>query len=517
MNSREVVQRIRAYHKGQPLPRGATIHRHIAVDHDLLIVAFVKMGGESRPWGVAWGHPGQAPSFSTVPEARDRDLVAGMMTSFAPALLEHLYCPEFTKRTPRQEEDLKPLRQVWLPNGSHLDMVHQLAYAYTFTKWGDDLKARLNALGRASNWLYREANRPGSQHVQVGTDALRSAFSFPAENARQGHLGFLLAWLTAKGERRQRLDAALGEERQSIATSMDPEVERKKLEPALERWKAAQERGDERSMQQNAADIDVALREELARRFHLVETAISLLRNDKRRENAGVAELVSRAIKEQWRQYTQTELRIAKIEDGPIFIPSVETDRYPAAAGARFLAQEASQDLLESALIHHDADLLAEAISDGEAFSGIIEKVTDEGSGRSVVPIWLVRAPSGQHLKLRGGSHVCVIGVPNRDGVIRDIRETETGELLFEVEIRNLKTTPRNATGKLRIPAADQRWAGEPIAFCKSSAAGIAERKSMKIWRKDVPGAWVTHVRPGGVLAKVDSEDNDSTPVGAGQ
>src|SRR5437879_4663342 len=198
MNSREVVRRIRAFHAGKPLQRSETRHVHIAEDKDLLIVAFLRMGGESRPWGVAYGHAGRKPNVLTVAEGRNRDLVAEMMTQLAPTLLEHLKCPGFVRKAPDSAAGIGVVRQVWLPNLTHLDMLHHLAYAYTFTKWGEDKRERLNALGRACGWLFREAQRPGEQHVIVATEALRSAYTFPAEDVRQGHLGFLLAWLTTR-------------------------------------------------------------------------------------------------------------------------------------------------------------------------------------------------------------------------------------------------------------------------------------------------------------------------------
>src|SRR4051812_15750055 len=152
------------------------------------------MGGESRPWGLAYGHPGELPTVLSVPDGRRRDDVAVIAAEFAETLLPHLRCPGWVGETPSEAADFLPLRQVWLPNASHLEMLDHLAYAYTFTQWGGGRKQTLNTLGRACAWLFREAHRPGQQVVATGTDALRSSYTFPAEDARQGHLGFLLAW-----------------------------------------------------------------------------------------------------------------------------------------------------------------------------------------------------------------------------------------------------------------------------------------------------------------------------------
>ena len=74
--------------------------------------------------------------FLTIPEPRTRDDVAEMMLEFAPALLTHLHHPEFSAFGPDPKTRVPPF-QVWLPNASHLEMLHHLAYAYTFTKFGD--------------------------------------------------------------------------------------------------------------------------------------------------------------------------------------------------------------------------------------------------------------------------------------------------------------------------------------------------------------------------------------------
>src|SRR5882724_9741951 len=120
MNGQQVLHRLRAYHEGKPLPQSDTLHFPIARNENLLILAFLRMGGESAPWGVAVGHPGKRPSLLTVPEARNRDLVADMAAKLALVLLEHFYHPSSSDIEDRPDLDLLPLRQVWLPNPSHL-------------------------------------------------------------------------------------------------------------------------------------------------------------------------------------------------------------------------------------------------------------------------------------------------------------------------------------------------------------------------------------------------------------
>lgn len=206
MQSEAALRRLKAWHAGKPLPLYSTLHFRVAEPEDVLIAAFVRMGGESAPWALAIGHPTDKPEVFAVPEARNRDLVADMMAEVAPLLLAHFRHPDWTDTPVTTPEEPLPIRQLWIPNQSHLDTLHSLAYAYTFTKWGDPARVEtLNALGRLCGWLFREAQRPGQMSAMVAKSVLRSCYTFPASELRQSHLGYLLAWLEQKGNREKRL------------------------------------------------------------------------------------------------------------------------------------------------------------------------------------------------------------------------------------------------------------------------------------------------------------------------
>lgn len=498
MNSRDVVRRLRAFQKGGPIPCGQTRRFHIAEDEDLLIVAFIRMGGESRPWGIAYGHPDSEPALLAVPEGRNRDLVADMCADFAPVLLRHLRTPNYVADAPEDWTGLRPLRQIWVPNSSHLDMLHHLAYAYAFTKWGAGKRGRLNAFGRACGWLFREAQRAGEQHVMVATDALRNSFTFPAQEMRQGHLGFLLAWLDSDGDRDSRWHAATLTERESMSASLDPVFERESTEDLVDEWQKARRNEDKGGMDRAAEELRGLLEPELRRRFALTERAVSLLRTDERRMNAGVMALLNQGLQEQWYQHTRMELRLTEDSDGPPFFASPETDRSPAAAGSRYQVHLASAELRDSLLLHDDPELQAEAIAAGDAFRGRIVSVVDEAEGRGRRPVWTVVDPIGGPLRLREGSNVCVVGLARRTATIRSIHDSADGSRKYELEITGWKTTPNDAASLEHV--------GTSVAFVKQSADNINRMKSMRIWSADGPGAWLTHRRPGGRRARIVAE-----------
>ena len=71
----------------------------------------------------------EEPKVLTVPEPRTRDAVAEMMLEFAPALLTHVHHPQRSSPFGPDPEARLPPFQVWLPNDTHLEMLHHLAYA----------------------------------------------------------------------------------------------------------------------------------------------------------------------------------------------------------------------------------------------------------------------------------------------------------------------------------------------------------------------------------------------------
>src|SRR5689334_20045596 len=109
-----VARKLRAWEAGEPVPRYDTIHHSLASSEQTLIVAFVRMAGESRPWGIAWGTVGADPTIRSVPDGRVRDDVAEVVAAFAEVLLEHLRVHNWTFDPAPQKPEPGELRQVWL-------------------------------------------------------------------------------------------------------------------------------------------------------------------------------------------------------------------------------------------------------------------------------------------------------------------------------------------------------------------------------------------------------------------
>ena len=506
MNAFQALRRLQAWKEGRPLPRGETLHFPLAEAAETLVLAFVKMGGESAPWGIAWGRPDREPGIAVVPEPRNRDAAAELVAGFAPALLAHLFHPEHGEFQVYGPDGVRPLRQLWLPNASHVEMLHHLQYAYAFARWGDPERvALLNALGRASGWLFREFNRPGQMLVMAATEALKESYVFPCEDVRQGHLGFLLAWLEEAGDREARLAAAAEAEKTSVSTALTPSVEKLELEDRVGKHRLAVRDGHESEARRFSREIADVLTAELTRRFERTAKAIEVLRADGRRANRHVDALTKDGWAAHWWDYLGTERRLADASGGPVFVPSPETDRDPSWAARNYFTRLGCEDRRLSLLLDDDAEMQAEAIAAGEAVDGTIRSVRDEGRGRVTVPVWDVETDDDAPTKLRKDKDVFVAGLRSRKGRIRDIR-LEDGRTVFTIAIEGLKTVPRKSAGGAVLPATDPRLVGEPVILLPAVAEGIHERKKKKLRAAGAPGSWLTDSRPAKRLPRLPEE-----------
>ena len=491
MKSKDVARRLAAVRAEKPLPSADTLPLAIANDEDLLIAAFVRMGGEALPWGVALAYPTGDAQIWCVPEPRDRDQVAAMLAELAPFLARHLQHPDLDPSVRETESAGQlPLRQLWLPNSAHVGMLHMLNLRYTSARRGpEDRIPLLNMLGRMCGWAFRDAQLPGHMTVVDAAAALRSVYVFPADDLRTQHLGYLLALVRTRGDLAAREAAGEEAEKQSVSITLDPWLERERLEPLINAYAMARDRGV-KAAAKAAKPITDLIRAELERRVELVRNSIATLRADPRPTNEGVKTLVEASNKARLKDYVRDEeLRLSG--ERAWHVPAV-TDK-PIPAAVSFFRLEAAHEQFQAALLHHDRSLQDESIAVGDAFRGEIISVRDEGGGRKRKPVWTVRAPGAGPLRLRARGTVCVAGLPSRTAVIREIGGPENGVRTFTVEITGLPTRPRGPAGRNVPFASDEGLVGQEVTMLSGGGGGFGFRKSTRAWDKDVPGGWLTH------------------------
>lgn len=489
---RAIARKLEAWQAGRPLPRYDTIHHAIMPPDHALIVAFVRMAGESRPWGIAWGTVGSEPRVQSVPDGRVRDDVAVLCAQFAEDLLEHLRVHNWTFDPVPQKPEPGELRQVWLPNGQHIAMLHQLSYTYSQTKFGGGNQEILRALGRVSGWMFRDTSRVGNQHVVSASELLGDSYVFPAQDVRTAHLGFQLAWLTTEGDREARLVAAAEAEGLTVSPTMDPTLERDELDDLVRKWQDG--RRERAVVDAQASAIAAILHDELLRRWNLTEQAYDLLAHSERRVNGGVGELVTQAHAEFWFQHQRIELRLNDPSQGPAFVAHPETDFHGSAAASRYLIHEAADEAYTGYLIHDDPAVFREALDDGRAFESRVVRVSDVGVGKSTVPRWVVRLDPSLPHRLRENARIAPYGSRGHEATIVELDATDQ-DLFVTVEWNGRKTKP--LLGPIMAKPADDAWVGVDVSFVQSDAASLTQRRSQRVWSAAKgPGAWLTHGKP---------------------
>jgi hypothetical protein len=493
-----------AFTAGKPLPHGTTLRLPRRKARETLVVAFVRMGGESRPWGIAVGPPHKPPTILTAAEARDRELVGAMLEEVAPTLLAHMGHPSRAK-----SKDEVPLPHVWLPNASHVEMLHFLAFTYTFAKRGEPGRMKtLNALGRAANWLFQESTRPGQLSCIDASRALRDAFTFPAEEVRQAHTGYLLAWLQAKGGFDARLRAASLAEQRAVSTSLDPQVEKAGIDASVEAFNEAKRAGDSAKVRKLGGQIRDALEPELRHRFETAAHAYAVLAADGRAVNPGLAELET-SSRERHNEYLEIEARLAGGKKA--WVKSPETDSHSLVAASQYVTLEADGDRCLNALVHHDEDLQEDLLVVGDGLRGKIVKILDESEGRKTRVVWVIEEDADRPLRVRLGDGVVQAGHSKRKAVLRDVQEAERRPRRFELEI---VAGIREADGPLGREPLDGRWKGKTVTFLNLNEPGFAFMKRKMLWDRTGPGTWLTHRQPWEDWVGVAGEDDHDVDAG---
>jgi hypothetical protein len=465
--SLETIFRLRAWKEGKPLRHGEKINVFVADDDDLMVISFLRMGGESRPWGVAIGNCGTNPKVLTVPDGRNRTLVADMMADFGSTLLSFFRHPAYSMESPANYETDSP-RQIWLPGPTHVEMLHFLALAYARTRFQRENVELLRSLGNLANCLYIEKQRPGQQTVISAAAALRDAYYFPSAAIRQAHLGHLLGWLNGGTSRDQRLAAATEAEEFSVATTLEPELERKTLEPEVERWNEARKTNDESAMTASASAINRFLTKELVRRWQLTCDSIQQLRNDRRRPNPGLLNLVNSGKPKFYWLWGEQALR--EHDGQQPYWPNVYTDKHPRTSARRFILRNAESEEARFHLVHGDRELQREELAAGHGFIATVVKV-DKSK-----PNWKLTYSYPDFPTFNTGKKLELAGFPSMKLIVDDV----------DLETRTFTATPnwtfaKPRLGPLALASKDKAWEKRQLVLLSDSNYDLTNRLARRL------------------------------------
>jgi hypothetical protein len=452
----DVGLRLLANIRQQPVLRLAANPQRIGDMACRMVAAFVRMGGESSPWGVAWQVGEGKTEFRFAPEPRNRAAVQAMLLDFARALDDHF-----------QDGELD-LPQLFLPGPTHVDVLHFLAIRHARGRTGEPgALPVLQRMGRRCYDLFEATSNRNRTHCLDMTAVLRGLYAFPCEPAREAHLGMLVAWLD------QGSAVAAGEaERLPVSTSIDPEVERRIQEQVDAFGKGKHDA---------AKSIGQVLEEELGRRISLTLRAISAASTVS--ENPGVAGIVMASRDALDRFAVQEAARgPGTVGGGPGLTGHAVAD----ASG--FVGHEADQIAAERALVPHDHHLQAQLIESGSGIEGSVQARSHVGIGRSRRTQLELDCPQDILIRFRVGDKLVATTAP-AIGTEWRVDAIEQGEGQRRIRLVSSQSVDANAIPETGTPAA---------RFCMLEDHGLKVRLRAKIREAcsddpttRTPGQWI--------------------------
>lgn len=461
MTIRNVRRKLDAFSVGGPLPIYKT--RVTRISGNPIVVAFVRMSAESRPWGIAYGRAQESePKFLTVPDPRGKETVQGMMDTFAKWILEEMRVENFSPvPLSLSSNDSKDLPQIWFPGASHVDMLHFLQYQYQVNRNLDSEPTPLGAFGRLAGFLFRQSRLKGNQMVIDATKLLNELYEFPADDYSLSHLGAQLAWLKTPGPLNEKRDAAISASSETISITMSPELEREKLSKSV---KELNKNGNaEGYSNEQSAKIKLILIPELNRRWRQTVEAHNLAFNDGKQNNAGVEVLVSNQFESFCKYFNEPEKRAAEGED--VYTPAANTD-YSAFTSAReFLTVTDWEDSWLPTLVHGDVSILRDSLIDGGSFVGTVVETGLAPSGDGLAPFWRVKLSprSAKYYKRRELAKLCIYGHPKYK-LRLDSFEQINGDWVMNLTWTDPKNAITFENGKSGLQK-DSHWVGDSLAF----------------------------------------------------
>jgi len=490
MSTRDIVRQLEATKISQPIPRYSTLHVRL-VDNPLM-VAFVRMAGESRPWGIAYGRLNDsAPRIVTAGDGRNREAVAEICEEFGVALLQYARAEGYTFNPITKDNlDTMDLPQIWVPGERHVEMFHHLEYAYWRVRKGDDRTQPLTVFARLAGWIFRESGRIGQQQIIDASRALRDAYAFPADTLSLGNLTTAVAWFKEDGVLSEKRLAVRNAGKQRVSPTLDPKLDKEVLAPLIEQRADLLKAG--KSLALVEQKIHEALAPELMARWNSVVNAFHILANDNRKENSGVEKLVQSTMEKYVVEFQRVERGMLDSTGDPIFTPHPETDFHGSAAAAGYFRMQAADVTYTASLVHDDAELCAEALASGHAFLGEVIEVWNSGVGRSTVPNWQVKVQIGEISRLREGENYSLVGNPKSAVAIREVEVIDDEHWSVHIEWKSPKL--KEVSGSIYAKPLDSNWIGNRLIFVPCDTSALTAKQAQAVWdAKDGVGAWLTH------------------------
>lgn len=478
-NARQVVRKLRAFQSGHALPKYSTILTHLPEAPAFL--AFVRMSGETRPWGIAFGTEETGPKIYAAVDGRDREQIQSSLEEFSIDFINYFQVENFTfEPITKDNLHLDTPPQLWLPNSSHVDMLHFVNYMYWKPRTDDEMDTYRTTLSRLSGWLFRESKLKGQQLVIDSAACLRENFVFPVDDVTISNPAVALEWLTPRDSIQDQLQNTRTYAEDAAGTTLQPEVE-KLLEPLLKK------------KENNEFEIGLVITAELERRWSLALNAFQALNKDSRPSNPGSLVLLEESLKRYVDGFQYSERRKSENPGEPTFTPHPETDNHGSAAAAAYFDLQGAESKYLPALIHSDEELLKDAIFSGHAISGNVVRVFSEQTGvRSKEIYWVFRVEARDDFRIREGERLAPMGDPGHSVKVVSVEFFDETRIDLVLHWKNRKTMELTS-GPALVPV-DNAWESEKIYFVPVDSSEFSKQSRKKVWKaREGVGSWLTH------------------------
>lgn len=439
------------------------------------------MSGETRPWGVAFGTEESGPKIYSVVDGRDREQIQSMLEEFSIDLVNYFQVENFTF-DPISKENLHADNppQIWLPNSSHIDMLHFINYMYWKPRSDDSMDTYRTTLSRLCGWLFRESKLKGQQLVIDSAASLRENYVFPVDDVTISNPAVALEWLNTRKSIREQLEFTRQYSEDAAGTTLQPDVE-KTLEKLL------------KSKQKYEFEIGLVITSELERRWSLALDTYKALKADQRAANPGAFLLLQESLKRFVDGFQYGERKKAESPGEPTFTPHPETDNHGSAAAASYFDLQAADSKYLPSLIHHDEELLKDAIFSGHAISGNVVRIYSEQTGvRTKEIYWVFRVEARDDFRIREGERLAPMHSPGHSVKVVSVDFYDETQIDLVLHWKNRKT--KELSSGPGLAPVDDAWQSERVYFVPVDSSEFSKQSRIKVWKaREGIGSWLTH------------------------
>jgi hypothetical protein len=454
------------------------------------------MTGTNLPWGLAIGRAQDAkPQILCAVDPRQPEQLDRLVADLADILLDYFGVSGYSK-SPHGLQEISPeqMPQLWVPDLSNLEMIHNLAFKY-YKSLTAESKSKLDVFGRLTSFLFEHSNIVGHQLVVNATELMNNLYVAPTSDYFTSRLSSINSWINSSANLNDKRIEVIEAARVETSVTLDPNEE--------QNFPGAASLKDGRPIPSASAEgVKQMLSKELTSRWKYLKQAWEISVQDSRPENSQIPILVEDSLRSYTEEFVRNELQ----DEDDISDNSrhPETDEKSVASSLFYLKAVEAEDKFISHMVHDDPELLSDLFFSGLAFIGKIIKVLPEPDGKVTWKV-LLSPKFGKLLKRRVGETYCVIGSPyNPSCEVTSFSQSiqKVGGSEFSVWEVNLRFEKKNEfpngnekfqTFVIPMETNDSNsWVGRSTVFVPSFAEFLHE-KAQRAVKLSVrrPGSWL--------------------------